>query len=141
MLSLHDALPSLTSPSTGWVPSAWARPNAPTPASQICCADSLRVFDSFPACACMSSALAREPAVFFFAVFLNLAMCPPTGSCDCPAASPHCLEHSHETRRPVQRLRARLRVVARLAMTSSAASGARRRLAVGSDIGRGGGRE
>src|SRR3546814_14454305 len=81
--------------------------------SDVCSSDldSLSVFDSFSACACRSSALAREPAVFLLAVFLNLAMCPPTGSCDCKAASPHCLEHSHETRRPVQRLRARLRVV------------------------------
>src|SRR3546814_8406376 len=65
-------------------------------------------------------------------------MCPPTGSCDCKAASPHCLEHSHETRRPVQRLRARLRVVVRLAMTRSVASSARRSLAVVSVLGGGG---
>src|SRR3546814_14423842 len=99
--------------------------------SDVCSSDldSLSVFDSFSACACRSSALARAPAVFLLAVFLNLAMCPPTGPCDCKAASPHCLAHSHEPRRPVQRLRARLRVVVSLAMPRWGASRARPSLA------------
>jgi hypothetical protein len=51
------------------VPSACARPKAPTPASQICCADSLKDFDKRSACAC-----AAASAVFLRAVFLSLAM-------------------------------------------------------------------
>ena len=48
--------PSLTSASNSLPPSAWARPNAPTPASQTCCADSLSVFDSCSACAWAAAA-------------------------------------------------------------------------------------